>query len=122
MQEVENYLRELNRHLDCPKRIRKPFLDKTRQMAEDFVQGKPDATAQDIIDYLGEPQELAQGFLETLEPEMLKRYRNRKKFLLRGCVAALIMLLIVVSAWCIHLWHVPSEIEAVETTVIYRNP
>lgn len=119
MQEVENYLRELNRHLDCPKRIRKPFLDKTRQMAEDFVQGKPDATPQELMDYLGKPRELAQGFLESLDEEIIEPYKSRKKLLLRGWIAILAIALIVVSVWGIHLCLTPKKVEMTETLIIY---
>lgn len=118
MQETENYLRELERHLDCPRHIRKPFLDKTRQMAEDFIQGRPDATSQEVLEFLGKPKELAQGFLETLEPEILERYHKRKKFLLYTCVAALAMALLCVSIWAVHLWNVPRHIEITETLIV----
>lgn len=121
MEAMSDYFRALGRQLNCPRHIRKPFLDKTRQMAKDFIQGKPDATPQEVGDYLGDPKELAEGFLETLDPEMLERYQKRKKLLLYGCVAALLILLVIVSAWCILLWHVPQDMEITNTIIIYSE-
>ena len=115
---VSGYFRRLERHLDCPRPLRGSFLNQTRRMAEDFVQGKPDATQQELVDYLGEPQELAQGFLGTLDPDVLERYRRRKKLVLRGCIAVLVAALIGVSIWCAVLWHTPGELEVTETTTI----
>ena len=115
------YFQSLERLLDCPKPLRSSFLSQTRRMAEDFVQGRPEATREELVGYLGEPEELAQGFLETLEPEMLERYRKRKKFLLRGCIAVLVAALIIVSAWGIHLVRTPKTAEITSTIIVYAE-
>lgn len=115
------YFRTLERLLDCPNSLRKSFLSQTRRMAEDFVQGMPDATVQEVSDYLGDPRELAQGFLETLDQDMLERYHRRKKFLLRGCIVVLAVALAAAIVWGLRLWNTQS-IEIIETTtVIYHD-
>lgn len=114
--ELSGYFKRLDRLLDCPKALRRPFLEQTRRMAEDYVQGNPDATPQDIAGFLGDPQELAQGFLETLDPEVIAQHRKRKKLLRWGGVAVLAVALIALSYWAMHLWNVPDVVEA--TTVI----
>lgn len=119
--ELSVYLRRLNRLLDCPKPLRKSFLKQTKRIAEDFIRGKPDAVPQEITDYLGDPQELAQGFLETLEPDVLNRYRIRKKFFLRGCITLLAIVLACVSIWCVQLLNEPNMVEVTETVVIRSN-
>lgn len=119
--ELPVYLRRLNRLLDCPKNLRRPFLAQTRRMAEDFIVGKPDATHEEVIAYLGEPEELAHGFLETLEPDVLNRYRIRKKFFLRGCITLLAIVLACVSIWCVQLLNEPNMVEVTETVVIRSN-
>lgn len=116
--ELSGYFKRLDRLLDCPKALRRPFLEQTRRMAEDYVQGNPDATPQDIAGFLGDPQELAQGFLETLDPEVIARHRKRKKLLRWGCVAILAAVLVIVTMWAIHLWNRPTAVETTETVVI----
>lgn len=68
METMTGYFRTLEQSLDCPKAVYRPFLVRTRQMAEDFFQSRPGATPEEAADYLGDPRELANGFLETLDP------------------------------------------------------
>lgn len=121
MEAVSSYIQILERQIDCPKGIRGPFLKRTRRAAEQFLQDKPEATRQELADYLGEPQELAQGFLETLDPDVLERYHRRKKFLRRSCVAILAVTLVVVSA--LFVWHLslPMDAEITYTTIVHHE-
>lgn len=119
MEAVNSYVQILERQMDCPKGIRRSFLKRTRQEAEQFLQDRPEATWQELADYLGEPQELAQGFLETLDPDVLERYRKRKKFLLRGCIVALVGILAIVVSWGVHLKLEPKTVEVTEVIKIY---
>lgn len=120
---MSGYLRRLKPLLDCPRPLRDSFLSQTRRMGEDFIQGKPDVTEQDLVDYLGEPRDLAQGFLESIEPGVLERQRKRKKQLMGGLVAILVVVLIIISRWCYVLWdHRDEEFEVTETLIIYTNP
>ncbi len=118
---MSGYFQQLEQRLDCPNGTRKRFLTKTRQAAEEFLRQKPDATRQELIDLLGDPEELAQGFLETLEPEELERYRKRKKFLLRGCVAALITVSVTISVFAVTFKKTPVQVEINDTLTIYSE-
>lgn len=105
--------------MDCPKSLRRPFLDKTRRMAEEFLQNHPEASSEEVADYLGEPQELAQGFLETLDQETLTRYRKRKKFFLFGCIAVLVVMLVGVIIWGNMIRHEPVTVEVIDVITIH---
>lgn len=115
---MRRYFRNLGRSLDCPKSLRQSFLSQTRRMAEDFVQGKPDATVQEVSDYLGDPRELAQGFLETLDQDILERYQKRKRRFRVGLVAVLAIALVVVTCWAIDLYTTPYRIEVSSITIV----
>ena len=119
--DMSGYLHSLESFLDCPKTTRRPFLDRTRRMIQDFIQNKPDATSQEVANFLGDPRELAQGFLETLDPEMLERYHRGKKLLLRGCIALLAVALVAVSVFGIFFKKTPVNLEMTETIVIYGD-
>lgn len=67
-----DYFRALERCLDCPGKDREQFLAQARRMADDFLQGKPDATPDEVAGFLGEPEELARCLLEELDPELLE--------------------------------------------------
>ena len=74
-----DYFRALERCLDCPGKDREQLLAQARRMADDFLQGKPDATPDEVAGFLGEPEELAQCLLEELDPELLERRKRRRK-------------------------------------------
>ena len=115
---ISGYFQQLERLLDCPRSLRSSFVHQTQRMAEDFVQGRPDVTQKELVDYLGEPQELAQGFLETLDPDVLERYHRRKKLFRRGCVAVLAVALAAAISWGICLWNAPKTVEVTEIITI----
>lgn len=121
METMTGYFRTLEQSLDCPKAVYRPFLVRTRQMAEDFFQSRPGATPEEAADYLGDPRELANGFLETLDPDVVERHRSRKKALLRSCVAVLAVALIGVTAWALHIWNEPMHIEITERTSVIEE-
>lgn len=122
---MSGYFRRLERALDCPRGARRPFLERTRQMAEDFLQERPEATVQEAAGYLGEPGELAQGFLETLDPEVLAKHRRRKKVLRWGLAALTAVLVIAViiylGIWVRELRAQRLDVEVTQTIVIYEE-
>lgn len=116
-----DYFRALERCLDCPGKDREQLLAQARRMADDFLQGKPDATPGEVAGFLGEPEELAQCLLEELDPELLERRKRRRKLgrrILVGVAAAVVALLI---AWIISLETQPLMVEVTETLVIYEE-
>lgn len=120
MEAMTDYFRTLERYLDCPRAVRGPFLARTRQMAEDFFQNRPGATPEEAADYLGDPRELARGFLETLDPDVLERYHRRKKLFRRGCVAVLVVALAAATAWGIYLWRMPMQVEVTGVITVHE--
>ncbi len=118
---MSGYFRRLERALDCPRGVRRPFLERTRQIAEDFLQERPEATVQEAAGYLGEPGELAQGFLETLDPEVLAKHRRRKKVLHWGLAALAVAIILFLGAWvCELLWFRMIPVEVIDTLTVYE--
>lgn len=88
-------------------------------MAEDFIVGRPDTTQEDLISYLGEPEELARGFLETLDPEIMAQHKKRRSLLLYGGIATLTVALVCVIAGFIYYYSITPVIEMTDTLIIY---
>lgn len=118
---LSNYYNSLERLLKCPKEQRNRFLEQTRRMAEDYMQGNPDATSQEVTDFLGDPRELAREFLDTLDPELLERYQKNRKIFRIGCVSVLAVALIIVTIWGGRLWSTPKTMEVAETLTVYAE-
>ena len=118
---MEEYFRALERCLDCPGEDRERFLAQARRMADDFLQGKPDATPDEVAGCLGEPEELAQCFLEELDPELLERRRRRRKLgrrIFAGVVAAVVVALCISVGWLVTHRH---QVEVTERLVVYAE-
>lgn len=119
--QLSEYFRVLKEHLKCPWHHRAHFIAETKRMVADFRQGNLHATEEDILAFLGDPQDLARTYLETLDPQELKRFRMWDRRIRRGLACGAVFLICVLSAWCIYMETVtlPVEIVATETLVIY---
>lgn len=116
---LSEYLRRLNARLVCPNAYRKRFLSEAQRMADDYRQGNLDASDEEVIEFLGDPQELAATFLDSIDPDQLRRYNIHQTWFKRGIAIAAVMAIFILSAWCFYLKHQPQTIEVVETLVIY---
>ena len=66
---LSEYLRRLNARLVCPNAYRKRFLSEAQRMADDYRQGNLDASDEEVIEFLGDPQELAATFLDSIDSD-----------------------------------------------------
>ena len=71
--------------------------------------------------FVGEPEELAQCFLEELDPELLERRRRRRKLgrrILAGVIAAVVVALCISVGWLATHRH---QVEVTERLVVYAE-
>ena len=117
--ELAPYFRRVESHLDCPRKVRKQLMERVRRAAEEFVAERPDATREEVEEYLGDPKEVAQEMMKTLDPEESERYQKSKKvtrMLIYGIIAAVV---IILALGFIHLTLDTRPAEIIETIVIY---
>lgn len=77
--ELRGYYRELDRHLNCPRKLRLDFHRETRRMVDELAGNYPGGAPQEVSAFLGEPAALAAAFQETIDPAVLARYRKRRR-------------------------------------------
>lgn len=99
--ELSGYLRRVERALACPPASRRALMARVQRDVEQFLDEQPDATATEAAAYLGDPEELARGLLETLDPEELAWYRRRGERL-RWRLA--VLLIAVLTAALVGTW------------------
>lgn len=124
MKEIALYEKRLAQALCCPPALRKRLLTNTREIAQDFLAGKPDATWDEIEEFLGDPQELAQTMLEAENQEMLVRYRKRRLLLKRGTATLLVVLCITLAGLLTYILNMRAKappVVATETFIIYET-
>ena len=97
----KQYWKEVEQHLTCSRSARKKFYRQTLEAANRFLDEQPDLTFDQVEEYLGSPQELAQNYLDTLSPEETAKFQKNKKliiaalavvFLLTATIAAVLFL------------------------------
>lgn len=119
--DLTTYFQHLNRALACPKAVRADFLSDAKRMADDFIQGKPDATQQEVEDFLGDPSELARSFLDDLDPTVLAQYRTTKTRTRRALIALAIVIALAAGTWIAYLRMHPINMDVSETLIIYEE-
>lgn len=121
MEKMRPYFRRLKQALDCPAKNKAAFLADAQRMAEDFMQGSPDATAEDVEHFLGAPGELAQTYLDSLEPGLLARYQARKKRTRLTLIALTAVAFLLMGTWVVRLRNRPIQAEITDTLIIYES-
>ena len=120
--ELKHYFRRLKELLPCPPRDRRRFLADARRMAEDFRLGNPGASPSQIVAFLGDPKELARGYLDTLDQEALLHYQRCHKSITRGVLVFFAVLFIFIASWALHLFFRPIPmVTSTETLIIYEK-
>lgn len=127
MKEVWNmYARELRSCLQCSRAQKNAFLRETRRLAMDYLAGVPEPSIENLIEFLGTPEELARSYQDTLGEQSARIYRkqiNQKLLLL--CTISLVVLVgaIVSTAYCMYLsdrWH-DVTITQEENVTVYEE-
>lgn len=119
--EMEPYFQRVKTRLRCPEKRRGTLLERVHRAAEEFAAENPEATPEEMEQYLGDPAEVAQELMETLDPAELERYQRRKKLGALLCIGVLTVALVFAGAWIVRLLRQPFQIEATETLVIYEE-
>lgn len=127
MKEVWNmYARELRSCLQCSRTQKNAFLRETKRLAVDYLAGISEPSIENLIEFLGTPEELARSYQDTLGEQSARIYRkqiNQKLLLL--CTISLVVLVgaIVSTAYCMYLsdrWH-DVTITQEENVTVYEE-
>lgn len=95
MDQINKYLKDVNRSLTCPKAEKEFYIDKIRNGILVFIDENPDATIEDILREIGDPKTVANDLLETATSETPEKIRKRMSFRKIILIAAIIIVAIV---------------------------
>lgn len=117
--ELNQYYQEVRRHLSCPKGEQDRLLAQAHQMVMELQESDPNLGYSDIVDFLGEPQELASTFMERMDPAMVEGYKKKKKRIRISIVAFVAALIAALSIFSIYVVQLKSNAEFTrEDTII----
>lgn len=107
--ELNQYYQEVRSHLSCPKGEQDRLLAQAHQMVMELQESDPNLGYSDIVDFLGEPQELASTFMERMDPAMVEGYKKKKKRIRISIVAFVAALIAALSIFSIYVVQLKSE-------------
>lgn len=94
---LTDYYEEVRRYLTCPEEVKDDLIyDDVNRKVMDLNADRPDLDYDDVVDFLGDPEDLAQSLLDNIEEEAILAYQAHQKRsrLLRkvGIVAVIVAL------------------------------
>ena len=117
--ELNQYYQEVRSHLSCPKGEQDRLLAQAHQMVMELQESDPNLGYSDIVDFLGELQELASTFMERMDPAMVEGYKKKKKRIRISIVAFVAALIAALSIFSIYVIQLKSNAEITrEDTII----
>ena len=127
MKEVwKMYARELRSCLQCSRTQKNAFLRETKRLAVDYLAGISEPSIEDLIEFLGTPEELAHSYQDTRGEQSARMHRKRtgRKLALLCAVSLIVLVGAIVSIlYYMHLsdrWH-NVTITQEETVIIYEE-
>lgn len=93
---LTDYYEEVRRYLTCPEEVKDDLIYDVNRKVMDLNADRPDLDYDDVVDFLGDPEDLAQPLLDNIEEEAILAYQAHQKRsrLLRkvGIVAVIVAL------------------------------
>ena len=80
--EMASYFQHVRGWLSGSRRYQDEQMQKIFRAAEEYAQENPDATPEEVEMYLGDPAEVAQALMESIDPAEIERYQKRKSWVL----------------------------------------
>lgn len=101
--ELNQYYREVRRHLDCPKREKDCLLSQSCQLVEELRESIPDLDYLGVVDFLGEPRELASTLVESMDQGTVAKYKKQKARLRVGAISLFSVFVVTLSAFSFYV-------------------
>lgn len=93
---LTDYYEEVRRYLTCPEEVKDDLIYDVNRKVMDLNADRPDLDYDDVVDFLGDPEDLPQSLLDNIEEEAILAYQAHQKRsrLLRkvGIVAVIVAL------------------------------
>jgi len=91
---VESFIKEVDEHLLCQEPIKQKFLSDLKNDITEFVENNDVNDISSVYNQFGKPDEIARGFLDSVDPKSIKKATKWKKVLIIGVIVALMSLVI----------------------------
>lgn len=89
--EIKKYLKSVEKNIPCSKKIKNDCMQSLKLNVEDIISSDPNTTVKNLIEILGTPKAVAEGFTKELDFQEIKKYKlvkNIISFTVLGVIAA----------------------------------
>lgn len=115
--QIRRYIRNVDRKLSCPKAERALLHRQLHNMCAEFMSEHPAATWEELYAFLGRPEDVANTCMDSLEPELLQRYSQKKRLCTRICLLTFILAFAVITSLFVVLLNSIRQPITVEYTI-----
>ena len=89
--QLQEYYREISKHVICPGKLKKEFLNQLKDDIDCFISDNPEATIEDVKENFGTAKAIAESFMQGMDVSGLKKKLNISKMIFIALVIALVI-------------------------------
>lgn len=110
--DLKTYYDEVRRYLDCPKDEQDRLLLSVNKQVIELQVDNPN------VEFLGEPESLAASLMERLSPDVIQKFRKRKRHLRMSAIVCIAAIVIVLSTVLIYTTSIQFKSDLTEENTI----
>ena len=119
---LTDYYEEVRRYLTCPEEAKDDLIYDVNRKVMDLNADRPDLDYNGILEFLGDPEDLANSLMEQMSDEVIQKYEKKKKHIHTGIVTCVVAAIAVLSTLVIYTTGVQFNSDITEeNTVIVES-
>ena len=119
---LTDYYEEVRRYLTCPEEVKDDLIYDVNRKVMDLNADRPDLDYNGILEFLGDPEDLANSLMEQMSDEVIQKFEKKKKRIRTGVVTCVVAAIDVLSTFVIYTTNVQFNSDITEeNTVIVES-
>ena len=119
---LTDYYEEVRRYLTCPEEVKDDLIYDVNRKVMDLNADRPDLDYDGILEFLGDPEDLANSLMEQMSYEVIQKFEKKKKRIRTGVVTCVVAAIAVLSTFVIYTTNVQFNSDITEeNTVIVES-
>ena len=119
---LTDYYEEVRRYFTCPEEVKDDLIYDVNRKVMDLNADRPDLDYNGILEFLGDPEDLANSLMEQMSDEVIQKFEKKKKRIRTGVVTCVVAAIAVLSTFVIYTTNVQFNSDITEeNTVIVES-
>ena len=119
---LTDYYEEVRRYLTYPEEVKDDLIYDVNRKVMDLNADRPDLDYNGILEFLGDPEDLANSLMEQMSDEVIQKFEKKKKRIRTGVVTCVVAAIAVLSTFVIYTTNVQFNSDITEeNTVIVES-